>query len=152
MSIKYFFLLSTLIISSLARASAGPELEEITPENAEKLGFSVSITIENGTTMLFLVGPKTSVSGCKPHTSGSALIAADETELFVHQSGIEGVDLPVSQGYFTDQNTSMSVWIDYICVPDKSQNNRRYVIHSVSQYIVDQVSQKSHNKAMKDRR
>lgn len=122
-------------------ASPGITEQEITPENAKGLGFSVTIEVSSEATSIKLVGPKSIKSNCTPARSGNALTGALGDELIVYQTNLEAGDSgPIAFGYFTQKNTNMSVWLDYFCPPGHELESRRFIIPSVAKYLITSQS------------
>jgi len=136
-------LLAILLIPVAMSSFASPGIteQEITYENARDLGFSVTIEATSEATSIQLVGPKSINGNCAPARSGSALISETSEELMVYQTNLEsGSSAPVAYGYFTQKNTSMSVWLDYFCPPGHELESRRFVIPSVAKYLITSQS------------
>ncbi|MCK9504746.1 MAG: hypothetical protein M0Q95_11260 [Porticoccaceae bacterium] len=135
------FAIAFLFFSVVAQASPPISEQEITPKNVRELGFFVSIEVTPEATSINLVGPKSLDENCFPARSGSALMDKSGNELMVYQTNLEASDsAPVSLGYFTKMDTTMSVWLDYFCSPGQESKSRRFVIPSVAKYLITSQS------------
>lgn len=133
---RYLFLL-LVFISSASVASSGPKEVPLTPELAEKLGFSVKVTLEGPATMIELKGPHQSPSGCPASRSGSFLLDSSGEELFVYITELPKADLrPEALGYFTNKKHTMGVFIDYLCSDTRTSQGIRYSVPSISNWLI----------------
>ena len=135
--------ITTLILFLSMSVEASPPISEheITPENVREFGFSVNIEVTQDATSISMVGPKSIDGNCLPARSGSALLDKSGAELMVYQTNLEAAHSdPVSMGYFTRMNTTMSVWLDYFCPPGQELKSRRFVVPSVAKYLITSQS------------
>lgn len=136
-------ILAMLLIPVAMSSFASPVIteQEITYENARDYGFAVTIEVTSEATSIQLVGPKSFNGDCVPARSGSALTSETNEELMVYQTNLEpGDSEPLAYGYFTQKNTSMSVWLDYFCPPGREVESRRFIIPSVAKYLITSQS------------
>ncbi|GAB2889245.1 hypothetical protein ACCI51_18985 [Microbulbifer echini] len=128
-------LLGLLSVGSLA---SPPITEQVlTRENVRKLGFSVTVEVSPEATSVKIVGPKSINGNCYPGRSGNALMDKAGNELTTYVTQLTSSQVaPVAFGYYTSNETNMSVWLDYFCPPDQAKNSRRFVVPSVAEYLI----------------
>ncbi|WP_018016423.1 hypothetical protein [Teredinibacter turnerae] len=125
-------LLLLIFIPAFSFASGTLKEVSLSPELAEKLGFSINVKPEGGTVMIELKGPKNGPSGCPVSRSGVFLLGKNGEELLVYITELEKADSPPQAvGYYTSSENSMGVFIDYICTGTKVLQSIRYSVQSI---------------------
>lgn len=137
---KYLLIVLALISPSLT-ASGGPKEVTLSPELAEKLGFTIIVKPESGTTMIELKGPNKSHSGCAAKRSGSYLLGEQGQELFVYITELPQTDTkPQALGYYSNKGHTMGVFIDYLCSGTQTLKSIRYSVPSISNWLITKPS------------
>ena len=130
------------VTSFLTSANEAMERHELTFDNAKALGFYISINITSHSTLIEVAGPKKSITGCSPSQSGVALHDRQGNSLLIYQTRLNSRDEePIAFGTFDNASNNMSIWLDYLCSPEEVNKSRRYVISSVSEYIISSQHQ-----------
>ena len=141
------FHLFLLLMLSASQVVASPPIErfELTPESEKELGFNVKIeNLPEGITAS-LSGPQSIGHACLPRRSGSYLFDKGGKEISVYIANLsysvgEG---PFAFGHYWDKQNKMSIFIDYICPPERVNESRRYIISSVADYYARSQSSSS---------
>ena len=125
-------LLLIIIIPVFSFASGTLKEVSLSPELAEKLGFSINAKPEGGAVMVELKGPKYSPSGCLASRSGVFLLGKNGEELLVYITELEKEDSPPQAvGYYTSSENTMGVFMDYICTGTNVLQSIRYSVQSI---------------------
>ncbi len=132
----------------LTMAESPLEVQKLTPMNSKELGFLITLRVNSEGTGISISGPKLIQSNCFPRRMGTLLRDDTGKELIFFSTHPRSVnEVPMADGFFRDKNTTMTVFIDYICNSPNTSSSRRYEIESVAEYIIQ--SQSINNNAIK---
>ena len=140
---KQMLFILLILFSKYSLASPPITEQVLTRENIRELGFSVTIEVAPEGTSVKIVGPQNINDHCFASSSGNALMdkAGNELMTYVTQLSSDQAS-PVAFGYYTSNDTTMSVWLDYFCLPDQEKSSRRFIVPSVAEYLITSLGSK----------
>tara|TARA_R110001592_G_scaffold362167_1_gene675205 strand:+ start:144 stop:563 length:420 start_codon:yes stop_codon:yes gene_type:complete len=137
---KYLLIVLALVSPALMASGTLKEVS-LSPELAEKLGFTIIVKPESAVTMIELIGPNESPSGCAAKRSGSYLLGKEGEELFVYITELPQTDVkPQALGYYSNKEHTMGVFIDYLCSGTQTLKSIRYAVPSISNWLITKPS------------
>jgi|TARA_R110002060_G_scaffold31321_1_gene41914 hypothetical protein len=129
---RIIVIISGLLVSHFAYASAPIESIKLNSNLAKDLGFIIEVTRDKEATNLSVVGPKI-LNNCVPMKIGSAILNQQDLDVAVSISEISKGETPKSFGYIRNISTDkLVIFIDYICPVGRLQESRRYELWSSS--------------------
>ena len=133
-----------LLVICASQVAASPPIErlELTAESEKELGFKVTIeNLPEGITAS-LSGPQSIGDACLPRRSGSYLFDKDGKEMAVYIANLSYSvgEEPFAFGHYWGKQNKMSVFIDYICPPERVNESKRYIVSSVADYYAKSQS------------